>query len=141
MNFLTIRYFLALNRERNFTRAAESLYITQQTLSAHIAALEKELGSLLFERTTPLKLTYAGHSFLKYAVHFDRLNSSLKDEFDDLRNNRRGLLRVGIATTRAKILIPNIMLLFHKEYPDIELQLVEAINDDLPKPCWREMST
>lgn len=41
MNFLTMDYFVALAEERNFTHAAMRLHITQQTLSAHIAALEK----------------------------------------------------------------------------------------------------
>ena len=43
MNFDSLEYFTVLARERNFTRAAEALHITQQSLSSHIAALEKEL--------------------------------------------------------------------------------------------------
>ena len=42
MNFLTIHYFLTLVEERNFTRAAERLHVTQQTLSGHIAMVERE---------------------------------------------------------------------------------------------------
>lgn len=44
MNFLTMEYFRAVAAKRNFTKAAEELHITQQTLSAHIASLEKELA-------------------------------------------------------------------------------------------------
>ena len=44
MNFLSFDYFLALARERSYTRAADVLHITQQSLSAAIAALERELG-------------------------------------------------------------------------------------------------
>ena len=47
MNLSSMEYFVVLARERNFTRAAEKLHITQQSLSAHIAALEKELVSAL----------------------------------------------------------------------------------------------
>ncbi|MBQ9256322.1 MAG: LysR family transcriptional regulator, partial [Acidaminococcaceae bacterium] len=50
MNFLSMDYFITLARERNFTRAAEKLHITQQTLSAHISNLEKETGAPLFLR-------------------------------------------------------------------------------------------
>ena len=67
MNFSSLEYFTVLARERNFTRAAEQLHITQQTLSAHIAGLEKELGCPLLLRRTPLELTYAGSTFLRYA--------------------------------------------------------------------------
>ena len=44
MNFQSIQYFLQVARKRSFSQAAEELFITQQTLSASIAALEKELG-------------------------------------------------------------------------------------------------
>ena len=67
MNFHSLDYFLMLAREKNFTRAAEALHITQQSLSSHIAGLEKELGCTLLVRRTPLELTYAGRTFLRYA--------------------------------------------------------------------------
>ena len=44
MNFLSMKYFTTVARIRSFTRAAAELKITQQTLSAHIAGVEKELG-------------------------------------------------------------------------------------------------
>ena len=67
MNLHSLDYFLVLAREKNFTRAAEALHITQQSLSSHIAGLEKELGCTLLVRRTPLELTYAGRTFLRYA--------------------------------------------------------------------------
>lgn len=48
MNLQTMEYFTVLARERSFTRAAEALHITQQSLSGHIAAVEQELGAQLF---------------------------------------------------------------------------------------------
>ena len=47
MNLQTMEYFSVLARERSFTRAAEALHITQQSLSGHIAAVEQELGAQL----------------------------------------------------------------------------------------------
>ena len=67
MNFHSLDYFLVLAREKNFTRAAEALHITQQSLSSHIANLERELNCTLLVRRTPLELTYAGRTFLRYA--------------------------------------------------------------------------
>lgn len=67
MNFNSLEYFIVLARERNFTRAADALHITQQSLSAHIANLERELNAPLLVRCTPLQLTYAGRTFLRYA--------------------------------------------------------------------------
>ena len=70
MNFLSFEYFKVLCEHRNFTKAAKSLYISQQSLSSHIASLEKELGVALFDRTTPLKLTHAGRVFEEYVTGF-----------------------------------------------------------------------
>ena len=67
MNLSSMEYFAVLARERSFTKAAEKLYITQQSLSSHIASLEKELGCQLLIRHIPLELTYAGEVFLRYA--------------------------------------------------------------------------
>ena len=64
MNFQNIQYFLQVARKRSFSQAAEELFITQQTLSASIAALERELGCKLFLRHIPLELTYGGERFL-----------------------------------------------------------------------------
>ena len=58
MNFHSLDYFLVLAREKNFTRAAEALHITQQSLSAAIAALERELGCPLVVRRTPDTMAY-----------------------------------------------------------------------------------
>ena len=50
MNFRNLQYFLAAAEEKNITHAARKLYISQQSLSGHIAKLEEELGVSLFQR-------------------------------------------------------------------------------------------
>ena len=67
INFLNLEYFLVASEELNFTKAARQLYISQQSLSSHISNLEKEFGIALFNRTTPLTLTYAGQILQKRA--------------------------------------------------------------------------
>ena len=49
MNFLTMEYFLSIAEHRNITKAAAELHITQQTLSAHLTALEKELYQIIYQ--------------------------------------------------------------------------------------------
>ena len=63
MNFLHLKYFLLVAEELNITRAAERLYISQQSLSNHISNMEKELDVKLFTRSPKLSLTYAGELF------------------------------------------------------------------------------
>lgn len=131
MNFLTMDYFVETARERSITNAARRLHITQQTLSAHVAALEKELGCRLFERSTPLKLTYAGEVFLQYALDFQRQYRSLCQEFGDITGNQKGLLRVGISFARSYALMPPLIKAFQAKYPHIEIRLREGSNEEL----------
>ena len=131
MNFSSMDYFIMTAWERSFSRAAERLHITQQTLSAHIAKLEQELGTKLLVRNIPLELTYAGEVFLEYAMDFQRRASSLEREFQDITENQRGLLRIGINYTRGDIIIPPLLLRFQQEYPNIAVRLVGEINTNL----------
>lgn len=131
MNFLSMKYFTAVAKEKNFTHAAQALHITQQTLSTHIASIEKELGCRLLLRTTPLELTYQGEIFLRYARQFEKLYLSLNQEFADIRAETKGVLRVGIAHTRGRALLPDIIEAYHRRYPLIELQLIEGTNEFL----------
>lgn len=131
MNFSSMDYFVMVARERSFSRAAERLHITQQTLSAHIAKLEGELGAKLLVRSIPLELTYAGEVFLEYALDFQRRANSLEREFQDITENQRGLLRIGINYTRGDIVIPPLLIRFQQEYPNIAIRLVGEINTNL----------
>ena len=130
MNFSSMDYFVMVARERSFSRAAERLHITQQTLSAHIAKLEGELGAKLLVRSIPLELTYAGEVFLEYALDFQRRASSLEREFQDITKNQRGLFQVGVGYTRGDILMPPLLARFQKQYPRIDLRLVGGNNSD-----------
>ena len=97
MNFQSMEYFAAVAKNRSFTRAADALHITQQTLSAHIAGIERELGCPLLIRHIPLELTYAGEVFLRYATEFNTKYDCMLHEFGDILNNQTGKLRIGIA--------------------------------------------
>ena len=83
MNFLNLQYFLKAAEERNITRAARKLYISQQSLSGHIAKLEEELGVPLFERGAELKLTYAGERVELLARKICALEQEILQETDD----------------------------------------------------------
>ena len=133
MNFHSLDYFLVLAREKNFTRAAEALHITQQSLSSHIAGLEKELGCTLLVRRTPLELTYAGRTFLRYAESIGQTRQAMEREFCDISENQKGELRVGIAYTRARAIMPRLIPAFQRQYPNVEITLLEGSNDAIQK--------
>lgn len=131
MNFDSLEYFTVLARERNFTRAAEALHITQQSLSSHIAALEKELNCPLVVRHVPLELTYAGQTFLRYAEAMRRTRHAMQQEFFDISQNQKGELRIGVSFTRGRAIMPELIVAFQKQYPQMAVTLTEAANDTL----------
>ena len=133
MNLLNIKYFLETSRTMNFTRAAKKLNISQQALSAHIAALERETESELFERTSPLSLTEAGRLFQSYAEKFSNDYDSLMHELKDLKNDRRGTIFISITHTRGKLLLPKILPRFQQEFPQTEIRIYEANNEELQR--------
>lgn len=133
MNFHSLDYFLMLAREKNFTRAAEALHITQQSLSSHIAGLEKELGCTLLVRRTPLELTYAGRTFLRYAESIGQTRQAMEREFCDISENQKGELRVGIAYTRGRAIMPRLIPAFQRQYPNVEITLLEGSNDAIQR--------
>ncbi len=133
MNFDSLEYFSVLARERSFTRAAELLHITQQSLSSHVAGLEKELNCQLVVRRIPLELTFAGETFLRYAEELRRTQHAMQREFCDISENQKGELRVGVAFTRGRAVMPRLITAFQKEYPNVEVTLVEDSNDALQK--------
>ena len=133
MNFQSMEYFAAVAKNRSFTRAADALHITQQTLSAHIAGIERELGCPLLIRHIPLELTYAGEVFLRYATEFNTKYDCMLHEFGDILNNQTGKLRIGIAFTRGHAIMPELIAAFQKEYPGVDVELVESSNDVLQK--------
>ena len=133
MNFDSLEYFSVLARERSFTRAAELLHITQQSLSSHIAGLERELNCPLVVRRIPLELTFAGQTFLRYAEELCRTQHAMQQEFCDISENQKGELRVGVAFTRGRTVMPRLIAAFQREYPNVEITLVEDSNDALQK--------
>lgn len=131
MNFSSMEYFDVLAQERSFTKAAERLHMTQQSLSSHIAGMEKELGCQLIVRHIPLELTYAGKVLLSHARKFQKAHEDMLREFCDISQNQKGVLRIGTAATRGQLLLPETVSLYHRIYPHIRIDLTEAANDAL----------
>ena len=131
MNFTSLSYFETLAHEGSFTRAAQRLHITQQSLSTSIAKLEAELDCQLVVRHVPLELTYAGEVLLRYAASFREGYAAMQQEFCDISQNQRGVLRVGVTYTRGRTILPHIIPPFQERFPAIRIDLVEDTNDAL----------
>ena len=126
MNFRNLQYFLTAAEEKNFTRAAKKLYISQQSLSGHIAKLEEELGVPLFERGPALRLTYAGERLELIARRICSLEREILRETDEIRDRRRGRLRLGVSYTCGRAILPTLLPDFHRTHPLVEFSLFEG---------------
>ena len=126
MNFRTLQYFLAVAEEKSITRAAKKLYISQQSLSSHIAKLEEELGVQLFERAGEMRPTYAGERLVLMAQRVCALEREIRLETADLSSGRRSRLRIGATFTCALAVLPNILPEFGAGHPEAEISLMEG---------------
>ena len=93
INFLNLEYFLVAAEELNFTKAAKQLYISQQSLSNHISNMEKEFDVILFNRTNPLTLTYAGQALKKRARQLLVMKNETYRELADIKDFSTGKVR------------------------------------------------
>lgn len=94
---MQIQYFLAVHKYKGFTRAAQLLHLNQSTISRQIAALEDELGAVLFIRTAGgIRLTEAGEFFLEEGTAFLRRYESMCRRIGSLGVGTSGTLVVGM---------------------------------------------
>lgn len=131
MNFLNLYYFTVIAEELNFSKAAERLFVSQQSLSNHIIKLEKSLGIRLFNRTPALSLTYAGTRLLSAANQMLDIRRQIVSEIDDINNHRRGELRIGISHTRGRVFLPRILPKYCAEHPFINVSITEGNSQQL----------
>ena len=101
MEIRVLKYFLAVAREENISRAAEVLHITQPTLSRQIAQLEEELGTQLFVRGKHLMLTDAGIMLRRRAEEVTELVDRIEAEFSE-PEDVGGKISVGEGAIRSR---------------------------------------
>ena len=128
MELRHIRYFLAVAKEGNFTRAAAGLGIGQPPLSLQIKDLEQEVGALLFHRVAHgAELTPAGQAFLAVVEGLPELARRGVRHAQRAARGEIGVLRVGFTASSAfNAVVPGTLHTFRRAYPSVELMLEEA---------------
>lgn len=126
MNLEQLGSFVEVARLGNFTRAAETLHLTQPSLSRQIATLEADLGAELFHRArTGSSLTTAGESLLPLARRMLADADSARRELAELAGLQRGTVRLGATPTLCISLVAEVLNVFHAAHPNIKLHLSE----------------
>ena len=86
MDFRDLSYVLAIAKTQNITKAADSLYVTQPTLTKFLQNLEKEMGQKLFRKLgNRFVLTYAGERYVAKATEILNLKKELDQEMGDIK--------------------------------------------------------
>ncbi len=129
MELRQLTHFLAVAEAKHFTRAATRVHLTQSSLSSSIRALERELGTELFVRSTRrVELTEAGRALLPAAR---RAVSAAEDGLDAVAGVRglvRGQLAVGVIQTQTvgPVNVPALLARYHRRHPAVRLRLHHA---------------
>ena len=132
MDLRTLRYFTTVARERNITRAAEKLNMSQPPLSHQIRCLEEELGVQLFIRgKRRLELTDDGVLLLRRANQILELTEKTAQEMKERKNQVSGTLYLGLVEGRAPYLAANWIAGFRQRYPLVYYNLWNGSSDDV----------
>jgi len=131
MEIRQIQAVAAVARYRNFTRAAEQLHVAQPALSTHVRNVERELGVVLFERTSRrVVLTPAGEAFLTRADRILTDVDALRREMEEFRGLVRGRVRLGAWYT-VNPPLAGLLARFVAAHPHIEIVVREEVSDSM----------
>ena len=138
MEIRTLRYFLAVAREENMTRAAETLHVTQPTLSKALKALEDELGKKLFTRHSfSIRLTEEGILLRNRAEDLVSMADRIEREFLSLDDISGGDLYLGLAESFQIMYLAREIHSFKQTYPGLRYHITsgdtEQVSEKLDK--------
>jgi DNA-binding transcriptional LysR family regulator len=127
-----LRALLVLAETQNFHRAAARLHMTQPTLSRQIAALEHDVGTPLFERSTrQVSLTAAGAAFAHEAAAIVDALQRAQALARATAQGHSGTLRIGFTMAAAHSVVPKHVRAMRAARPDVRLELREIVSDEL----------
>jgi len=138
MDIRHLQYFVETARAKNFTKAAQRLYVTQPTVSKMVRTIEDELGVTLFDRSSKaVELTDAGTVIFRQAESIVKSFEQLSTELNDLMALKKGEVHIGLPPMVGSHFFPKIIRAFRDQYPLIAIHLVEdgankieaAVND------------
>ncbi len=113
-----------LNETRNITQAAEILCVTQSSLSKRLSAIEEDLGIYLMLRSrSGVRFTPEGERVLKSALAVRRELENLREDLHLQSPAPSGTLRLGVTSNYALYVLPEILDIFRRRYPQVNIHL------------------
>lgn len=130
MNLQQLKYIVALNRFRNFARAAEACLVSQPTLSAMLVKLEEELDTRIFERNNKtVSPTASGKKIIRQAEtalqEIERISEIVMEDKGEIG----GRLLLAVGPTIAPYILPKFIRHYRENYPSVDLNIQELKAD------------
>lgn len=123
-----LTYFRTVAETLHFGRAAELLHISQPPLTRQIAALEKELGAQLFDRSKrAIQLTPAGKYFYRDTTEIFKALERAKRNVSSSSTGKSGALKVGFMMSSAYNILPSVTRHYSAAYPEVDMRLTEYV--------------
>jgi DNA-binding transcriptional LysR family regulator len=132
LNLHLVRLFVSVATQHSFSRAAETLHISQPAVSKGVLALERQLGLILLDRSQAhLPLTEAGQILLDYAQGIFADERLAENALAQVREGTQGHLAIGASHTIGIYLLPPLISCFHRQHPNVRVTLDVANTNDL----------
>ncbi|MEN8106647.1 MAG: selenium metabolism-associated LysR family transcriptional regulator [Pseudomonadota bacterium] len=127
-----LQVFHTVARLLSFTKAAESLHMTQPAVTFQVRQLEEQFNTRLFDRThNRISLTEAGQRVYEFADRIFELYAEMDNAVRDMTGEISGMLVIGASTTIAEYMLPSLLGDFKKKYPDINVHLKVSNSDGI----------
>ena len=125
MDFKQLEAFVYVVKLKSFSKAAQRIYLTQPTISAHINSLEKELDTKLIERGTKYVYpTKPGSILYQYAVKMLNLREDAVCSVKNYNKELKGTLTICASTVPSQNILPKVIAAFREEYPHVTFNIL-----------------
>jgi len=127
-----LQVFHTVARLLSFTKAAETLHMTQPAVTFQVRQLEEHFNTRLFDRThNRISLTEAGKRVFEYSDRIFEQYSEMENAVREMTGDVSGVLMIGASTTIAEYMLPALLGDFKKQYPDVNVQLKVSNSDGI----------
>jgi len=125
-------YILTIYEEQSFSRAAKKLFVSQPALSLAVKRVEEDLGITIFDRSSlSIRPTDEGLIYIAALKEINLVERNMRDRLSDMASLSSGNLVVSGENFVSSFILPQILMEFSKNYPGIQIQLVESNSPDL----------
>ena len=131
------RYLSAILTAGSISKAAQTLGISQPSLSQFVQRIEKDLGAEVFDRSTrPLTLTESGRIFFEAEKRVAEIREDCRRAVEDINGGERGRVVIGASEYREMFFLTEVLPVFSAAHPGIEIALEEGTTRELEDFVW-----